>query len=249
MKSFVLQALRHKDLRVDNITQGIAAMMDADLTKWYSSYGLVTVQRIFDCLGVHLTQDELLSLSQHPTSSYYHLLQVPLKNIFNGIIIEQATDYREYAQKMLIDYLISGAANMPADDAKPVGAKLDLEDMRVALIAEGDKYDLVQFEHHKLILDSQKVLITLAKALPKPPKIVEIVANEEFLAEISPFLDQAELLTERIKAFRTQFYTTILEGRALLNAIPEYFNRFQGAEEHLEALNFNAMLGDNQPQK
>ena len=224
-------------------------MMEADLTKWYSSYGLVTVQRIFECLGVHLTQDELLSVNQHPTSCYYHLLQVPLKNIFNGIIIEQATDYREYAQKMLIDYLISGAANTPADDAKPVGTKLDLEDMRVALIAEGDKYDLAKFEHNKLILDSQKMLITLAKTLPKPPKLIESVANEEFLAEITPFFEQAELLTERFKAFRTQFYATILKGRELLNAIPEYFNRFQGAEDHLDSLNFNATLGDNPKQK
>ena len=93
------------------------------------------------------------------------------------------------------------------------------------------------------------MLITLAKTLPKPPKIIESVANEEFLAEITPFFEQAELLTERFKAFRTQFYATILKGRELLNAIPEYFNRFQGAEDHLDSLNFNATLGHNPKQK
>lgn len=218
--------------------------MDAELAKWYSSYGVVTVQRIFDCLGVQLSLDELLSVNQYPSSCYYQLLQVPLKNIFNGIIIDQTTDYREYAQKMIIDYLISGAANLPADQAKPVGAKLQLEDMRVVLISEGDKFDLLQFEHHKLILDSQKVLIKLAKTLPKLPNIPETLANDEFLAKITPFVEQAELLAARIKAFRSQFYTTILKGRELLNTLPDYFNRFEGAPEHLEALNFNAMLGD-----
>jgi hypothetical protein len=221
-------------------------MSDADLDKSYSSYGLVTVQRIFDCLGVQLTQDELLAVNQHPNSCYYQLLQVPLKNIFNGIIIEQASDYREYAQKMMIDYLISGAANLPEDQAKPVGAKLDLEAMRVDLIAEGDKYDLLQFEHHKLILDSQKLLIKFAKTLPKPPQVVAAPTSDDFLDKIRPFVEQAESLAERIKAFRTQFYKYIITARELLNTLPDYFNRFQGSEQHHEALNFNAVLGDNQ---
>lgn len=220
--------------------------MDAEMSRWYSSYGVITAQRLFENLNVHLSYDELLLLNNHPKSCYYQLLQVPLKNIFNGIIIDQTTDYREYAQKMLIDYLISGAANPTDEQSNLAGAKLELEDMRRELIEEGDQFDMLQFEHHKLILDSQKLLLKLAKKLPKPVNVQETRVDEAFMTAISPLFGQTELITQKVKSFRARFLQTILRGRALLNTLPDYFNRFEGDIAHLEALDFDAKLGDEQ---
>ncbi len=218
--------------------------MDAEQSNWYSTYGLVTVERIFALMSIRLSAEELSIVSASPNSPYYQLLQVPLKNIFNGIILGQATDYREYAQKMLVDYLISGAANLAEDETKPQGVRLELELMRSDLIESGDQFDLLQFEHHKLISESQRILIEKAKKLPKPRVIIDEEHSNVIQQVIQPFLDQAEDLSLKFRNFRTQFYQTILKAKELLDSVPEYMNIFEGDEKHLEMLYFNSKLGD-----
>lgn len=222
--------------------------MDSDIAKSYSSYGLVTVERIFGLMGIHLSPDELLAVSRNTNTRYYLLLQVPLRNILNGIIIDQATDYREYAQKMIIDYLISGSANQADDQSKLSNSRFELEEMRTKIMTEGDQFDLLQFDHHKLILDSQKALITLAKPLTKSSMIDNAPADVSFQAIIAPFLEQAQSLTGRIKSFRSYFYDTILKCKDLLNTMPDYFNRFEGDVRHVEALYFDPTLGEDDNQ-
>ncbi|PJD91528.1 MAG: hypothetical protein CK424_06890 [Legionella sp.] len=219
--------------------------MDAELSNWYSTYGLVTVERIFGLMSVRLSPEELRTVSCNANSPYYQLLQVPLKNIFNGIIMGQALDYREYAQKMLVDYLISGAANMAEEQAKPEGVRLELELMRSDLIESGDQFDLLQFEHHKLISESQRVLIDTAKSLPKPRVMIDEVLSQEIQTIAHSFLEQSEALSLKFRGYRTQFYQTILKARELLDSLPEYMNTFEGDQKHLEMLFFDSKLGED----
>ena len=68
--------------------------MDDDVSNWYSTYGLVTIERIFALMKIRLSVAELHMVSRSKNSPYYQLLQIPLKNIFNGIIMSQTNDYR-----------------------------------------------------------------------------------------------------------------------------------------------------------
>ncbi len=218
--------------------------MDENISTWYSTYGLVTIERIFDLLGITLDQDALHTISQSPQSPYYQLLQAPLKNIFNGIIINQASDYREYAQKMLVDYLLSGAANLSEEQTKHEGARLELELMRIALIETGEKFDLLQFEHYKLINESQRTSMDLAATLPNSNVLLDEQQGTAIMQAMLPFVEQAEALSLQIKNFRKQFYETILKARDLLDSIPEYFNQLESQPEHMELLHFDANLGE-----
>lgn len=218
--------------------------MDAEQSTWYSSYGLVTVGRIFDLMGIHFNQTELLQVSHSQNSPYYQLLQTPLKNIFNGIILDQATDFREYVQKMLVDYLLSGAADLSEDQTKPEGAKLVLDDMRLDVIASGDQFDLLQFEHHKLIANTQNAMIELVRELPDPPQILNDSFNHALVEVVAPYLEQAESITYQAKEYRTKFYNMIFRARETLDTIPEYFNTLDTQPEHIEALYFDANFGE-----
>ena len=68
--------------------------MDDEQSNWDTTYGLVTIERIFDLFRIRLSADELQIVSSSTRSPYYQLIQVPLKNIFNGIILNQTNDYR-----------------------------------------------------------------------------------------------------------------------------------------------------------
>ena len=218
--------------------------MHEENATWYSTYGLVTVERIFDSLGISLSQEDLHTVSTSMLSPYYQLLQVPLKNIFNGILISQATDYREFAQKMLVDYLLSGAANLAADANKPEGTRLHLENMRTGLMESGEQFDLLQFEHYRLINESQNALIEAAHTLAEPRVLIDEQQSAWILELSQPFLDQAGNINLRIKEFRKQFYANILRSRDLLDSVPGYFNQFQTEAEHMDALKFDAKLGE-----
>lgn len=219
--------------------------MDEEQSTWYSTYGLVTIERIFGSMKIHLSQEHLHQVSRTPNSPYYQLLTVPLKNIFNGILIHQATDYREYTQKMLVDYLLSGAANLPAEVTKPEGVRLELEMMRTDLIAVGEQFDLLQFEHYRLINDSQGALIDAARSIPKSFKLLDDKLTKKIIAIAEPFMEKSQNINVRVKDFRKQFYQTILSAKDRLDTVADYFNYFEKQPEHLEALQFDAKLGED----
>ena len=78
-----------------------------ELSIWLSTYGLITAERILERYGIHLQHEDLLSAIKNPKNFYHQLLRIPLKNVFNGIILQQAQDYQSYGQKIFIDYLMS----------------------------------------------------------------------------------------------------------------------------------------------
>ncbi|NDH68337.1 MAG: hypothetical protein EBY22_10655, partial [Gammaproteobacteria bacterium] len=58
------------------------------------------------------------------------------------------------------------------------------------------------------------------------------------------YIKEQEAVNQKILGFRKQFYDIILKARELLDTVPDYFNQFETQPEHMEALNFNAKLGE-----
>lgn len=218
--------------------------MDEGQSTWYSTYGLVTLERVFALMNIHFNEEELHTISRSPKSPYYQLLQVSLKSLFNGIIISQANDYREFVQKKLVDYLLSGAANLPPEKTKPEGVQLELELMRQDVIASSEQFDVLQFEHYRLINDSQRIAIETAQTLPVPRVLIDENLAQEIQAKMRTFLEQSEYVNQKAKEFRKQFQQNIVKCRELLGTVPEYFGRLESKPEHMEALFFDYKLGE-----
>lgn len=139
---------------------------ESDQRSWMSTYGLITANRILEIYNIRLQQEELYSAISNPQSFYYRILTVPLKNVFNGIIMEQAKDYQIYAQKMFIDYLMSGESSKP-EEAPGGNTREDLESERKSLVEMAEKFDLCETEQVKLIGESQKNIIQKAQEWQK----------------------------------------------------------------------------------
>lgn len=132
--------------------------VENDLTEWLSTYGLVTVERILERYKIRLQQEDLISVIKNPNTFYHQLVRVPLKNVLNGIILQQAHDYQVYAQKLFVDYLLSGESSKSTDS--PGGyTREDLEKERQTLIKSGEEFHEQELGHTRLIADSQKSLI------------------------------------------------------------------------------------------
>ncbi|AHE67103.1 hypothetical protein [Legionella oakridgensis] len=139
---------------------------EPDLALWFSTYGMLTAERILEGFKIQLDHDELVSAIKNPRSIYFQLLRVPLKNIFNGIILQQIRDYQVYAQKIFIDYLMSGQADKP-QEAPGASIREDMETERKNLVELGEAFSEKESAHLKLISESQASLIKLARELQK----------------------------------------------------------------------------------
>ena len=145
--------------------------MNEDITQtdnslWFSTYGLLTANRVLGRFNIHIENDELIVAMKNLHSVYYQLLRVPLKNIFNGIILQQTHDYQVYAQKLFIDYLLSGAGSKE-DESPGANTRDDLEVERVRLIEVGEAFNREELAHQQLIAESQATLIQLSLELER----------------------------------------------------------------------------------
>ncbi|MCC5015976.1 MULTISPECIES: hypothetical protein [unclassified Legionella] len=139
---------------------------ESDLSMWYSTYGLITAERILEKCKIKLPQEDLFAAVKNPNNFYHRLLRVPMKNVFNGIILQQAHDYQVYAQKLFVDYLLSGET--AKDEESPGGlTRDDLEAMRKKLVEMGDEFHQLEFAQDKLIAESQHSLIKHASEWKK----------------------------------------------------------------------------------
>lgn len=139
-------------------------LTDDEFSQWFSTYGLITAERILGHYQINLPQKELLTAIKYPTSFYHKLIQVPLKNVLNGIILQQANDYHIYAQKLFIDYLLSGESGKPPE-AQGASIRENLEDERKNLVALGEQFNQQQLDHESFINSSQKTFIQISKQL------------------------------------------------------------------------------------
>lgn len=141
-----------------------AEARDTDLSMWFSTYGLLTSGRILERFNIKLENDELITAMKDPLNVYHQLLLVPLKNVFNGIILQQAHDYQVYAQKLFVDYLLSGESGK-SGDSPGANTREDLEQQRLHLIQVGESFNEQEVAHQHLIAESQASSMRVAREL------------------------------------------------------------------------------------
>ncbi len=204
----------------------------AENPEWLSTYGILTAERILERFKIKLPKEKLLQTLSDPNSRYYHLLTMPLKNIFNGILINQVHDYQVYIQKIFIDYLL-----VKKDSGTETGthAEEELKLKQEELIRLGETFDERTQDHRQLISDSQAWLIHEA-----PTHENLALANE-----LAIFGGRAEEMMLVFQNLRTEFRTIILDIITLLNLVPDYFVDEDKIAENQATLNFNTELGDN----
>src|SRR3990167_11385740 len=89
----------------------IAQPENEGLSLWLSTYALMTAERLLEHYKIkyiHLSHYDLIRALHNPDSLFYRVLQIPFKEVFNGIILQHAKDYQAYVNKTLVDYLLSG---------------------------------------------------------------------------------------------------------------------------------------------
>lgn len=126
-----------------------------DLGNWLSTYGIVTVEKILDHYNIKVATSDLIATFKNPAAMLTRMIQTPLKNVFNGLVLQQAKDYQAYIEKLFIDYLLSGQTDQETES-------ITMEDIEQArqdflhLIADFEKSAYI---HEKVIADSQTLLI------------------------------------------------------------------------------------------
>lgn len=160
-----------------------------ELLMWLSTYGLITAERLLERYKIRLSQKDLINTINNPDSFYHQILRVPLKNVFNGIIMQQTRDYQIYVQKLFIDYLVSGET-IRSEDSPGGGSREDLEGQRIKLKQMNEDFQENEFAHAKLISISQKSIIEISNnwqnALTKSAKIIHsALAGMKILKEES----------------------------------------------------------------
>lgn len=137
-----------------------------DLSMWLSTYGLVTVERILERYKIRLQQQDLITAIKNPNSLYHHLLRIPLKNVYNGIILQQAHDYQVYAQKLFVDYLLSGET-VKSEESPGNVTREYLEEARKDLMKKNDEFRQEELNQEVLISKTQSKIIQLTKQWEK----------------------------------------------------------------------------------
>lgn len=133
-----------------------------ELDQWFSTYGVISAERILGTYGINLPSAELLVAIKSPFSFYHQILQVPLKNVLNGIIFQQANDYHVYVQKLFIDYLLSGESSK-GEETQGAHTRELLEEERKNLVSLGEAFHQKQIAHELLISSSQAILMKIAR--------------------------------------------------------------------------------------
>ncbi|MCH9756209.1 MAG: hypothetical protein K0U37_03315 [Gammaproteobacteria bacterium] len=209
-----------------------------DKPEWLSTYGILTAERILERFNIQISHDELIETLKDPNSQYYHLLSMPLKNIFNGILINQVYDYQVYAQKLFIDYRLSLAEPVADEDgevAASTNAEAELDLKQADLISLGEAFEERKQDHRQLISDSQAWLIQEASQQEDLGNSVEMAA----------FSERAEDLMFEFQSFRTEFRTLIIDVTELLNLVSDYYVDEEKMAENQEGLDFNPNLSDS----
>ncbi len=136
----------------------VGTTQGSDLSDWLSTYGLITVEKILERYHIRLSVDDLRRAVKNPDCLFFRLIQVPLKHSLNGLILQQAKDYQIYAQKLFIDYLLSGESSQEGSQVRD-----DLEETRKELVAMGEVFNEKDLANDRLIAKSQMLLIKTGK--------------------------------------------------------------------------------------
>ncbi|KTD04207.1 hypothetical protein Lgee_0237 [Legionella geestiana] len=135
-----------------------ARPMDSDT----STYSLITAGQILEKYPLYLNEKARASIPRRPGCVYHLLLQVPLRMLLNGIILQQAHDYQVYVQKLFVDYLLSGESSR--DESAP-GAltREDLEAERIKVVELSQAFQAFERTHARSMSESQEALTIVAR--------------------------------------------------------------------------------------
>lgn len=279
-----------------------------DLSKWFSSYGLITAERILGKYNIRLESNDLLAGVKNPDSFYYHILRVPVKNVRNGLILTQAKEYHLYLQKLYIDYFLSGEASK--DSSFPgADTREDINDLGEAFKESSQIFIERERQHNKLIAESQAYFIGLLKQWQKAmdqssqsiekwlkgknikeikqasyhvlaycpySELADLDKNAEFIKKLidalgvssddetlsglaecfkpilsklsqqdetlNDFNARIDAMADELRAYRTQFYQSILQTTELLTNLSDYKIDLERVKANKEALNFDKDL-------
>lgn len=220
-----------------------AKTLDVEFSKWLSTYGSVTVQRIFEIFKFKVSYEEIKDLINNQDSVYYHFLRVPFVNILNGIVIDQVEGYREFIQKMFVDYLMSGAANETNAPVQGETIREALESERTKFIETTDQFDIAFFNHNSLISDSQKALIKLAKSKFADMGGVTDGDKQELYTLVEGFEEQARSLNATFVDFRSQLQQMIITVQELVETLPNYQADPEQLANNKELIDFDTDVG------
>lgn len=218
--------------------------LDVEFSKWLSTYGSVTVQRIFDLYKFKVSYEEIKDLMNNQDSVYYHFLRVPFINILNGIVIDQVESYREFIQKMFVDYLMSGAANETDAPVQGETIREALEGERTKFIDTTDKFDVEFFNHNSLISDSQKALIKLAKNKFADMDAVTDGDKQELDTLVESFEDKGRSMNAVFIDFRSQLQQMIITVQELVETLPNYQADDEQIASDKELIDFDTEVGE-----
>lgn len=211
-------------------------------SEWLSTYSLVTIQRIFDLFNFFPDYSRIKEILKNRNDVYYHFLRVPLRNVFNNIIIGQAEGYREFVQKTFIDFLLSGAANEGGAN-QGQNIREELEENRLAFMTLADEFDLDYFNHNSLIAESQEALINLARINFRNMKLVQDEDIQELIELVENFESQAKQLTIKFYAYREKFREIIITTQKLFDLVPNYQIDQEQMQIYKEAIDFDLNIG------
>lgn len=138
-----------------------------EIAGWCSTYGIVTAQRLLEMYKIKLEADDLIQALKMTDSFYHALLKIPMRNVFNGIIWQQAREYQIYAQKLFIDYLLSTETDkdkQEGEESPGHTVRADLEVRRQELIEMNDGFHALELQQDRLVARCQATILKDATA-------------------------------------------------------------------------------------
>lgn len=205
------------------------------------TYRTLTADRLLEHFGIKLNPETLQAAIKNPQSIYFHILTVPFKHIINGIVLQQAEDYQIYAQKMFVDYLVSGSGNETPEETPGEAIRLDLEANRKKLVEMNEQFEDETSAHKTLICETQAQLKELIKKLlPEQVNETEAAKLEQAMR---PYRERAEELSAKLCNRRAAFKDLILDTNRLIQLLPDFHASDTLEEKNKEALQFDDNLG------
>lgn len=135
--------------------------LDEDLGQVLSTYQWVTACRILETYGLLLPGPYVIELIKTKSSFFYQLLKIPGINILNGIILEQVITYQIFIQKLFVEYLVSGSADV--EESMGAETRKQLETAREDMLQLSSLVEAQELEREKFIVESQRKILTWVK--------------------------------------------------------------------------------------
>jgi hypothetical protein len=151
-----------------------------EYTQWFSTYGVITAERIFHYYKIYLPNNKLMAAIKNQANLFHEFLKIPLKTVLNGIILQHADDFHIYGQKLFVDYLLSGESDK-SPESQGASTRESLEARRQELIHLGEEFQKVRVDHDTFIARTQSVLIR---------------AGRQWSEQFNAFIDSVCLLLE-----------------------------------------------------